>query len=85
MARIDYASGRMTGSQVDVSALLRAAYRTPAQSDELAARVRARVALLETIGEAVRLLVEAPSSALLATISTSSMPEHATDDQVEGA
>lgn len=54
---------------VDVSAILNAVYRAPIEAgDSMAARVRARLALMETAGECLRLLVEAPLSALKATL-----------------
>jgi hypothetical protein len=50
---------------LDVAAILHAVYRQPAPpGDELAARVRARVALLETVTECLRLLTAAPIAAL---------------------
>jgi hypothetical protein len=56
---------------VDVAAILAAVYRRPSeQADQLAERVRSRLALIETMGECVRLLVEAPASALTATLGT---------------
>jgi hypothetical protein len=54
---------------LDVAAILAAAYKRPAlEIDGVAARVRARLALLETAGECARLLIEAPVSALSATL-----------------
>ena len=58
----------MSGSELDVSTLLRTAYRTPTPDSGLADRVRARVALIDTIGEMARLLVQAPVFALTATL-----------------
>ncbi|HEY6727433.1 MAG TPA: hypothetical protein VI197_25535 [Polyangiaceae bacterium] len=58
----------MGGSELDVSTLLRTAYRAPTPDGSLAERVRARVALIDTIGEVARLLVEAPAFALTATL-----------------
>lgn len=58
----------MSGSELDVSTLLRTAYRTPTPDGGLADRVRARVALIDTIGEVARLLVQAPVFALTATL-----------------
>lgn len=56
---------------VDVAAILAAVYRRPSeQIDQLAGRVRARLALIETVGECVRLLVEAPASAFTSTLGT---------------
>lgn len=58
---------------LDVAAILAAAYKRPAPDvDQVAVRVRARLALLETAGECVRLLTEAPLSALSATLGSAS-------------
>ena len=55
---------------VNVSAILAAVYRpAPGRLDQLASRVQARMALLETVGECLRLVIEAPVSALTATMS----------------
>jgi len=54
---------------VDVAAILTAVYRPQVgRLDQLAARVQARMALLETLGECLRLVIEAPASALTATL-----------------
>jgi hypothetical protein len=54
---------------VDVAAILAAVYRRPSeQSDQLAERVRARLALIDTLGECVRLLVEVPASVVSASL-----------------
>jgi len=58
----------MSGSELDVSTLLRTVYRTPTLDSGLANRVRDRVALIDTFGEVARLLVEAPVFALTATL-----------------
>lgn len=62
----------MSRSELDVSTLLRTAYRTPTLDSGLADRVRARVALIDTIGEVARLLLEAPAFAFTATLSADS-------------
>lgn len=67
----------MSGSELDVSTLLRTAYRTPTPDASLADRVRARVALIDTIGEVARLLGEAPVFAFGATLGESSLTEAA--------
>ncbi|HVZ88316.1 MAG TPA: hypothetical protein VHG72_15190 [Polyangia bacterium] len=52
----------MDAKGLNVSAILAAVYRVPeGRSDEIANRVRARVATLETIAECVRLLVDVPA------------------------
>jgi hypothetical protein len=54
---------------VDVAAILAAVYRRQsAPVDQMAERVRSRLALIETLGECARLLVEAPASALTSTL-----------------
>lgn len=60
-------------------AILNAVYRPrDDEAERLAARVRSRLALIETASECVRLLVEAPSSALRETLGTSAVePEGA--------
>lgn len=56
---------------VDVAAILNAVYKPAADStDVLAGRVRSRLALMETIAECARLLVEVPLSAVTATLGT---------------
>lgn len=65
----------MSGSELDVSTLLRTAYRTPAPDASLADRVRARVALIDTVGEVARLLVEAPVFALTTTLGDSPLAD----------
>ena len=69
----------MSGSELDVSTLLRTVYRTPTLDSGLANRVRARVALIDTFGEVARLLVEVPAFALTATLggSVTAVPEEA--------
>lgn len=67
----------MSGSELDVSTLLRTAYRAPTPDGSLAERVRARVALIDTIGEVARLLVEAPVFVLTATLGGGSPSEAA--------
>ncbi len=58
---------------IDVAAVLAAAYRRPdVELDQVANRVRARLAFLETLGESFRLLVEAPLSAVQASLSAAS-------------
>lgn len=70
----------MRGSELDVSTLLRTAYRAPAPDSGLADRVRARVALIDTVGEIARLLVETPVFAFTATLSGGAeAPEEAPD------
>lgn len=64
----------MSGSELDVSTLLRTAYRAPAPDGSFADRVRARVALIDTIGEVTRLLVEAPVFAFTASVGGPSAP-----------
>lgn len=60
---------------VDVAAILQAVYRRPAPvADSLAQRVRARLSLLETLAECARLLIEAPASALNATVNPHAAP-----------
>jgi len=55
----------MQPGPLDISAILAAVYRVPVkQTDEIASRVRSRLALLETVGECARLLFEAPMFAL---------------------
>jgi hypothetical protein len=52
-------------SPLNVAAILHAVYRQPTPpGDALAERVRARVALLETVTECLRLLTSAPVAAL---------------------
>jgi hypothetical protein len=69
---------------VDIAAILNAVYRPPAeQLDQLALRVRARLALLETVGEAVRLLVEAPASAINSTLGSTEEPDAQETQQEE--
>jgi len=61
---------------VDVAAVLAAVYRRPnEQVDQLAERVRARLALLETVGECVRLLLEVPASAVTETLGLRPEPD----------
>jgi hypothetical protein len=56
---------------VNVAAILQAVYRRPEPlTNSLATRVRARLSLLETAAECVRLLVESPVSALNATVNS---------------
>ena len=56
---------------IDVAAILAAAYRRPmGEADDLAARVKARLALFETLSECMRLLFEAPVSALASMTNT---------------
>jgi hypothetical protein len=56
---------------VNVAAILQAVYRRPEPlTNSLAHRVRARLSLLETCSECLRLLVEAPASALNATVNS---------------
>lgn len=74
----------MSGSELDVSTLLRTAYRTPTPDSSLADRVRARVALIDTIGEVARLLGEAPVFAFTASLDESSFSEAAAATE-EGA
>ncbi len=63
---------------VDVAAILAAVYkRPPEEVDEIAGRVRARLALLETVSEGLRLLTEAP----LAAINASIAPTEASDEE----
>jgi len=70
----------MRGSELDVSTLLRTAYRAPAPDSGLAERVRARVALIDTFGEIARLLVETPVFAFTTTLGAGSeVPEEAPD------
>jgi hypothetical protein len=60
---------------VNVAAILQAVYRRPEPlTNSLAARVRARLSLLETVSECVRLLVESPVSALNATVNSNAAP-----------
>jgi hypothetical protein len=67
---------------VDVAAILNAVYRRQlAPSDELAQRVRSRLALIETLGECVRLLVEVPAAAVTATLGTA--PETAGEAETD--
>ncbi len=69
---------------VDVKAILSAVYR-PRDDDaeRLAGRVRSRLALIETASECVRLLVEAPASALRETLGPSSTDPEASDSNDE--
>ena len=70
----------MRGSELDVSTLLRTAYRAPTLDNALANRVRARVALIDTVGEIARLLLETPAFAFTATLGAGSeAPEEAPD------
>jgi hypothetical protein len=63
---------------VNVSAILTAVYRpAPGRLDHLASRVQARMALLETLGECLRLVLEAPASALTATLGEAEEPAEA--------
>jgi hypothetical protein len=56
---------------VNVKAILQAVYRRPEPlTDALANRVRARLSLLETVSECLRLLVESPASAINATVNS---------------
>ena len=57
--------------QVDIAAVLAAAYRRPDTAlDQVAVRVRARLALMETLGECFRLLSEAPLHAVTTSLPT---------------
>jgi hypothetical protein len=61
---------------VDVAAILQAVYRKPEPlTNALADRVRARLSLLETASECLRLLFESPASALNATVNSHGRPE----------
>jgi hypothetical protein len=65
---------------LDVAAILAAVYRRPnAELELVAERVRARLALIETVAECMRLLVEAPASAFSATIGTTQHEEEGQD------
>jgi hypothetical protein len=65
-------------SPLNVAAILQAVYRQPPRGgQELAERVRARLALLETVAECFRLLVEAPVSAISNTVSAGERGERA--------
>ncbi len=55
--------------KINIGAVLAAAYRRPDVGlDQVAAKVRARMALAETVGECLRLLIEVPGSALSASL-----------------
>gem|GEM_PF-4528172 len=69
---VSYARAMPGPSKMDIGAVLSAAYhRPPNQLDQLAAKVQAKLALLETSGEFFRLLVEAPTSALRSSLPAS--------------
>ena len=58
----------MQPGELDVSAILATVYRAPTeQGDQIGARVRSRLAALETIAECARLLIDAPLFALRET------------------
>jgi len=58
--------------KIDIGAVLAAAYRRPDTGlDQVATRVRARLALVETVGECFRLLIEVPGFALSASLPAS--------------
>lgn len=62
--------------KVDISAILAAVYRPREDAiDAMAARVRARIAWMETLSECARLLLEAPASAFTATLGSLAEPE----------
>ncbi len=72
--------------QIDVAAVLAAAYKRPdVEIDQVAARVRARLALLETLGESFRLLSEAPIFALRSTLNAGSLDEPSTPKRQDDA
>jgi hypothetical protein len=67
---------------VNVAAILQAVYRQPEPlTNSLAARVRARLSLLETVTECVRLLIESPVSALNATVNSNAAPTSSDADE----
>jgi hypothetical protein len=67
-----------------VKAILSAVYRQrDDEAERLSGRVRSRLALIETASECVRLLVEAPSSALRETLGTSAVAPEASDSNGE--
>jgi hypothetical protein len=67
---------------VNVAAILQAVYRRPEPlTNALANRVRARLSLLETISECLRLLVESPASAINATVNPHAPPAESDADR----
>ncbi len=67
---------------VDVAAILAAVYRRPnEQLDQLAERVRARLALIETMGECLRLLVEVPAAAASWTLGPAEEQEQKKEEE----
>jgi hypothetical protein len=80
-------SGVVTSPKtVDVAAVLAAVYRRPTeQLDQLADRVRARLALIDTVSECVRLLVEVPASVISASLPETHESKKEEEESTRGA
>lgn len=75
--------------QAEIRAILAAAYSPPQnQLDKLAGAVRAKLALMETLNESLRLLVEVPAAAFSASLAprdTEQTEEMRTNEGAENA
>jgi hypothetical protein len=79
------------GASLDVSRILTAAYRRPATSNDVADRVRSRIAFLNTATEFLRLVFQVPVDALTVSLSPGALappeipPNRPTDASKEGS